>query len=77
MQQDTLLQQWEASLPIGTALDRLDFIDEPLHHPVAPRQAASVSNSLCIISEPIGKSDQRPRSVRVASGKAVTSGLVQ
>ena len=58
VQQDTALQQRKARLSIGTAFDPLHLIDEPLHHPVAPTQAASVGNSLRVISEPIDKRDQ-------------------
>jgi hypothetical protein len=49
MQQDAALQQWESRLSIGTAFNPLHFIDKTLNHPVAPRQAASVGNSLCVI----------------------------
>jgi hypothetical protein len=49
MEEETALQQWKACLPIRTAFHPLHFIDEALNHPVAPRQAASVGNSLCII----------------------------
>jgi hypothetical protein len=58
VKQHSALEQREASLPIRAAFNPLHFIDEPLDHPVAPSQAASVSNSLRIIVQPIDKSDQ-------------------
>src|SRR3989440_9154967 len=58
MQQDAALQQRKARLSIGTAFDPLHFIHETLNHAIAPRHAASVDNSLRIVSQPINKSDQ-------------------
>jgi hypothetical protein len=52
------LQQRKSRLSIGTPFDPFDFIDEPLDHAVAPRQAASIGNSFRIIGQPIDKSDQ-------------------
>jgi hypothetical protein len=58
MQKHTALQERKPSLAIGAALDRFDFVDQALDHPIAPRQAASVGHRLCIISEAIHKRDQ-------------------
>src|SRR5258708_30346538 len=58
MQQHTALEQREACLSIRTAFDPFHFIDESLHHAVAPGHAASIDNSLRIVSQPIDKSDQ-------------------
>ena len=58
MQQDAALQQRKARLSVGTAFDPLHFIHETLNHSIAPGHAASIGNSLRIVSQPINKSDQ-------------------
>ncbi len=58
MQQDAALQQRKARLSVGTAFDPLHFIHETLNHAIAPGHAASIDNSLRIVSQPINKSDQ-------------------
>jgi hypothetical protein len=58
MQQDAALQQRKSCLAVGTAFDPLHFIHEPLHHAIAPGHAASIGNSLRILSQPINKSDE-------------------
>src|SRR5690349_13865890 len=58
MEQNTALQQRKARLPIRTAFDCFDFIDESLDHPVAPGQTASIGHCLCIVGKTIDKSDQ-------------------
>ena len=57
-QQDASLQQRESCLSVGTTFDPLHFIHKPLHHAIAPGQAASIGNSLRIVSQPINKSDE-------------------
>src|SRR6266487_3400845 len=58
MQQDAALQQRKSRLSVGTAFDPLHFIHETLNHAIAPGHAASIGNSLRIVSRPINKSDQ-------------------
>ncbi len=58
MQQHAALEQRKSRLPVGTAFDPLHFIHEPLNHSIAPGHAASVGNSLRIVSQPINKSDE-------------------
>jgi hypothetical protein len=58
MQQDTALQQWEASLSIRAAFDQFDFIDKPLNHAVAPRVATSIDDSICIVGQSFHKVDE-------------------
>jgi hypothetical protein len=58
MQQHAALEQRKARLSVGTAFDPLHFIHESLNHTIAPGHAASIGNSLCIVSQPIDKSDQ-------------------
>src|SRR5689334_2364170 len=52
------LQQREASLSIRTAFDPLQFVVEPLHHPVVPRFGASVGDGHGIIGQALHKADQ-------------------
>jgi hypothetical protein len=58
MQQDAALQQREASLSIRTAFDPLQFMVEPLHHPVVPRFGTRVGDCQGIIGQAIHKVDQ-------------------
>jgi hypothetical protein len=58
MEQEATLEQWEASLSIGTAFDPLQFVGEPLHHPVALCFGTGVGDGLCIIRQAIDKADQ-------------------
>lgn len=58
MQQDAAVQQREASLSIRTAFDPLQFMVEPLHHPVVPRFGTRVGDCHGIIGQTIHKADQ-------------------
>jgi hypothetical protein len=58
MQQHAALEQRKSCLPVGTALDPFDFVDEALNHPVVPRLAASKGDRLCIIGQSIDKIDE-------------------
>jgi len=51
MQQDAALQQRKSRLSVGTAFDPLHFIHETLNHSIAPGHAASIGNSLRIVSQ--------------------------
>jgi hypothetical protein len=58
VQQHPALERREACLSIRTAYDPLQFVVEPLHHPVAPRFGASVRDRHLIIGQPIPEADQ-------------------
>ena len=58
MQEDAALQQRETSLPIRTAFDPLQFVVEPLDHPIAPRFGAGVGDCHSIIGQALHKADQ-------------------
>ncbi len=58
MQQHTPLEQRESSLSIRTAFDPFHFIDESLHHAVAPGLGAAIGHGLRIVGKSVDKTDQ-------------------
>ncbi len=68
MQQDAALQQREACLPIRTAFDPFHFIDEALHHAVAPGLGAAIDHRLGIVGQSVHKTDQLGNPTGLDSG---------